>query len=108
MEGRCHCGAVRVTTPGPPPNVTECRCSICRRYGALWAYYPVDAVAIEGATETYVWGRRHLAFHRCEVCGCVVAWLPRGAYPECGINARMLEGFDAFAAERIVEEDASI
>lgn len=108
MEGRCHCGAVRVTTPGPPRAVTECRCSICRRYGALWAYYPIDGVTIEGATETYVWGRRHLVFHRCGACGCVLAWTPRGAYPECGVNARMLEDFDVFAAERIVEDDASV
>ena len=108
MEGRCHCGAVRVSVPAPPKDVTECRCSICRRYGALWAYYQVGDIVIAGETETYVWGRRAIAFHRCGACGCVMAWRPRGAYPECGINARMLEGLDLDTVPRIVEDDASM
>ena len=57
----CHCGAVGVEIPGPPQAVTNCNCSICRRLGALWAYYPAGQVRcratpnqprpISGATE---------------------------------------------------------
>jgi hypothetical protein len=88
--------------------VTECRCSICRRYGALWAYYRTEEVEFAGPTELYVWGRKHIAFHRCGNCGCVVGWLPRGNYPECGVNARMLDGFDPGAVTLTVEDDASV
>lgn len=107
MNGACHCGSVRITVARPPEAVTECGCSICRRYGALWAYYKVEDVAIEGETQSYRWGRRHIDFLRCPTCGCVVAWTPRGAYPECAVNARMLEGLDFDAVERFFEEDAS-
>ena len=108
MEGGCHCGAVRIRVPDAPRDVTECGCSICRRYGALWAYYPVEDVTITGATETYAWGRRAHAFHRCGTSGCVLAWLPRGAYPEFGVNARMIEGLDLATVPRIFEVDASV
>lgn len=108
MEGSCHCGAVRISVPHAPAGVTECHCSICRRYAALWAYYPREDVTLSGPTQTYVHGRRRIAFHRCTSCGCVMAWLPLGAYPECGVNARMLDGLDLATVERIVEDDASV
>ena len=108
MEGSCHCGAVRVTVAHAPADVTECGCSICRRYGALWAYYKVADVTMTGETQAYRWGRGHLDFVRCPTCGCVMGWRPRGAYPECAVNARMLEGLDLDAVTRIVEDDASV
>ena len=44
----CHCGAVRLEVPEPPPFLVLCNCSICRRNGALWASYAADAMRIEG------------------------------------------------------------
>ena len=55
LTGACHCGAVRVTIPRKPRAVTDCNCSICRRYGVLWAYYKLPSVRLEakrGATES--------------------------------------------------------
>ena len=43
----CHCGSVRIRVRRAPRTVTRCNCSICRRYGALWAYYGASAVQIE-------------------------------------------------------------
>ena len=54
----------------------------------------------------YVWGRERIAFHHCG--NCVMGWLPRGPYPECAVNARVLDGFDLKAVTRIVEDDASV
>jgi hypothetical protein len=31
----CHCGAVAIEVPHPPDTLTNCDCSICRRYGTL-------------------------------------------------------------------------
>lgn len=107
-QGSCHCGAVRISVARPPEDVTQCGCSICRRYGALWAYYLTEEVSISGPTEAYVWGRKRIAFRRCRDCGCVVGWASRGDYPECAVNARMLDGFDLAAVRLIVEEDASV
>ena len=75
IEAACHCGAVRLKAP-QPTEVTECNCSICRRTGALWAYYRGDDQANllsrpdPSATDTYVWGDRMLALHHCRHCRC--------------------------------------
>lgn len=107
VHGSCHCGAVKITVTRPPADVTECHCTICRRYAGLWAYYPVKDVSLTGPTEVYIWGRKYLEYHRCSNCGCVMTWLPRGEYPECGVNVRMLD-FDINSVKLIVEEDASV
>jgi len=46
IEASCHCGAVRIEVPSAPETVTSCNCSICRRYGVLWAYYQPQSVRV--------------------------------------------------------------
>lgn len=93
LETTCHCGAVHVRIPRSPRTLTNCNCSICRRYGTLWAYYKAADVSIDaaaGATASYVWGDRTIRFLRCATCGCVLAW-ERVADPKrwrMGVNAR--------------------
>jgi hypothetical protein len=89
----CHCGAVSIAVPRAPATLTNCDCSICRRYGTLWAYYPrseVQVSAAPGATAGYVWGDQSLRFVRCATCGCVTHWEPIGANrgERMGVNAR--------------------
>lgn len=89
----CHCGAVSVDVPRKPRTVTSCNCSICRRYGVLWAYYRDDEVTLRaapGATDDYVWGDRTQAFIRCKTCGCVMQWrkFERSEGTRSGVNAR--------------------
>jgi hypothetical protein len=70
----CHCGRVRIHVPRAPRTVTSCNCSICRRYGALWAYYPAGSVQIQaprGGLSSYSWRRRVRAYFRCKTCGCI-------------------------------------
>lgn len=93
LSAACHCGAVRIDIPGPPDSIIECNCSICRRYGALWAKYEVNTVRISGHPEhtaEYIWGERTLKTVRCSHCGCVTHWEPlelrEGA--QLGINIR--------------------
>jgi hypothetical protein len=94
---RCHCGAVAITVPRPPVEVTECNCSMCRRVGARWAYYPPSQVRVDkvGSTQPYVWGERMMAFHRCRKCGCITHWQSlSAAQPHMAINARMIDDVD--------------
>lgn len=93
LTATCHCGAVRVTVPRTPRSVTDCNCSICRRYGVLWAYYKASTVTVEAApkgTREYSWGRKALRFVRCAKCGCVMCWRRVKPAPErkMGVNAR--------------------
>lgn len=67
LTGSCLCGAVRIAITGAPYRVGICHCLDCRKHsGAVFsaaAMYPVDAVAITGATADYN-GR-----HFCPTCG---------------------------------------
>jgi len=96
ISATCHCGSVRVSVPRAPDTLTNCDCSICRRYGTLWAYYTKDEVQVNaapGATQGYSWGRKSVQFVHCVSCGCVTHWEPivkeRG--PRMGVNARIFE-----------------
>lgn len=46
LTATCHCGRVNVEVPSLPTKVNECRCSICYRYGAQWAYYRHEDVNV--------------------------------------------------------------
>jgi hypothetical protein len=77
LAATCHCGAVRIEIARRPRSLTNCNCSICRRYGALWAYFrqaDVRVVCGPDATAGYVWGRQALRFVRCAGCGCLTHW----------------------------------
>ena len=93
LEASCHCGACVISLPRAPETVTDCNCSICRRYGVLWAYYDPAEVNLSslGPTDTYMWDDRSLDFHRCRTCGCVTHWAPQDpALARMGVNARNL------------------
>ena len=108
LEGSCHCGAVRIEVPRAPEWVASCNCSMCRRTGALVAYYRPAAVRVEGDTATYLTGDRFIRFHFCGRCSCHTHWTANpealaGDLPEevrkilsqrMGINARLLDGFE--------------
>jgi hypothetical protein len=77
LEGSCHCGKVRWRFDGVPDSVTACNCTVCRRYGVLWAYDYVDeAIHVAGETRAYVRGEA-IEFHFCPDCGCVAFWRGR-------------------------------
>jgi hypothetical protein len=74
IEGSCHCGAVRWCFEGMPESATACNCTVCRRYGVLWAYdYDGEGIAVSGPARAYVRGDS-IAFHFCAACGCVAYW----------------------------------
>jgi len=106
----CHCGAVGFAIETAPTEVTQCNCSICRRYGVLWAYYPLAAVrrAEDGPTDTYEWDDRSIAFHRCRACGCVTHWSSNDpGRDKIGINARLMEP-QVLAAARVRRLDGAV
>ena len=73
--GACHCGAVHWRFEGAIDSATACNCSICRRFGVLWAYdFENAAILVSGPTTTYSWGDQSIGFHFCPKCGCVAYW----------------------------------
>src|SRR5262245_42564131 len=104
IEASCHCGAVRLEIESAPEVVTDCACSICRRKGALWAYYSPKHVRIippSGATAIYMWGEHELESHSCKICPCSTHWSSVDkTYDRMGVNARMMPP-EILAAARV-------
>ena len=104
----CHCKSISLTFPWPLREpALECLCSICRRYGALWAYYKVDEVQIDttekGVIEPYIYGRKRLAFNRCKKCGCMTHYSvvkPEETEDRVAVNCRMFDRKEYDALER--------
>lgn len=75
IGGACHCGAVEWRFEGVPESATACNCTVCRRYGVLWAYgYEGEEITVSGPTQVYTRGRRTVGFHFCPTCGGVAYW----------------------------------
>lgn len=108
ITATCHCGAIVVTATSAPTEITECNCSICRRYGVLWAYYPLSEITFnEGRTDRYLWDDRSISFHRCTACGCVTHWWPEDpSSNRMGINARLMD-LDVMLGARIRHLDGA-
>ena len=95
IEGSCHCGAAWWTFEGQPDGATACNCTVCRRYGALWAYdYEGLGIKIYGTAKAYRRGSA-IDFHFCETCGCVAWWLGQKADGQglrrIAVNLRLAE-----------------
>lgn len=70
----CHCTAVSIEMDRPIRQMTECNCSICRRYGALWAYQQRKAIRVfdtDKCLQSYRWGKESIEYFHCTRCGCV-------------------------------------
>ena len=116
IKGSCHCGSVQWSYRNLPVSATSCNCTLCRRWGALWAYgFKGDEISVRGSTGTYLRGPKTIEFHFCSNCGCVTHW----STPEAGddgryylaVNLRLadpediaavpikrFDGYDSFAA----------
>ena len=91
LTGTCHCGDARWMLEGDPGPATACNCTLCRRYGALWAYdYEGERISIAGPVTSYTRrGKADPAMEIlfCPTCACVVCW--RGMRLEADGRRRM-------------------
>lgn len=78
LTGSCHCGGSHWTLEGDPGRVTACNCTLCRRYGALWAYdYEGERINLAGPRGSYVRPGKDdpsLEILFCPTCAGVLAW----------------------------------
>ncbi|TIV14093.1 MAG: GFA family protein, partial [Mesorhizobium sp.] len=78
LKGTCHCGAAHWTLGGDPGGITACNCTLCRRYGTLWAYdYLDERIRIAGPLKSYTRAEvaePALEILFCPTCACVLAW----------------------------------
>ncbi|WP_426165768.1 GFA family protein [Sandarakinorhabdus sp. DWP1-3-1] len=78
LTGSCHCGGAGWTLEGDPGSITACNCTLCRQYGALWAYdHEGGRIVLTGASSRYTRiGKSDpsLEIRFCPVCAAVIAW----------------------------------
>lgn len=56
IEGRCLCGAVRLSVAHAPSATSVCHCAMCRRWGgaAMWGFdATAKALTVEGPVATF-------------------------------------------------------
>ena len=95
LVAACHCGDVIIELTRKPRTLTRCTCSICRRYGAQWAYCTRRSANVrceDYAVSPYSWGDRTIEFYHCNRCGCLTHYesIDKGARSRIAVNARML------------------
>lgn len=116
LTATCHCGRVEVQLPSKPTKLNECHCTVCYKYGALWAYFPRSDVLVTTAADTklqaYIRDDKgadgDISFNRCGHCGCMVIWWGEGEHagPEhkMGVNCRMLPKDEIEGIERKISK----
>jgi hypothetical protein len=97
ITGTCHCGAGHWTLEGDPGSITACNCTLCRRYGVLWAYDYVDGrIRLAGPMNSYIRADEAnpcLEILFCPTCANVFAWRGLQAGPDgrtrIAVNVRL-------------------
>lgn len=99
LKGSCHCGEVKWTIKKTPDSATACNCSVCRRYGVLWAYdFENEGISVNGSAQKYKRAQSK-GFYFCPTCGCVAYW--RSEKPDedgrrrIAVNIRLAEDPEA-------------
>lgn len=95
INASCHCGAVQIKVSELPETLTQCTCSICRRYGALWAYRTRRTARVISAPDvesSYLWNNKIIEFYHCKNCGCLTRYesIKKSENSRIAVNARMM------------------
>jgi hypothetical protein len=111
VTASCHCGAVEFQVSRKPRVLCDCNCSICRRYGTLWAYYTHKSFKVlrgRSKLRSYMWGDRMLKFFHCGTCGCVTHYELARRQPDStvGVNANLMDP-EAVAGARVRRFDGA-
>ncbi|WP_087018514.1 aldehyde-activating protein [Thaumasiovibrio subtropicus] len=93
-EGQCHCGNVKLRVQQLTATGTQCTCSICARYAAIWGYFTEADVVVsigEFGISCYCHGDKLINFNRCQQCGCVTHYTHTTPTPKTrlAVNYRM-------------------
>jgi hypothetical protein len=97
LDGRCHCGAVRLSIPwtGEFAKLRRCDCSFCARRSAVVASVKLaDLVVTDagGKLSLYRWGTGTAKHYFCSVCGIYTHHQRRSDPSEYGVNIANFDG----------------
>lgn len=108
MTLSCHCGQVHITLDRQPDYINACNCTLCRKAGARWGYYPPAQVSIDGSTKGYRRADKdapNAEVRFCAECGSTTHFvLTEGAVAKfgnrlMGVNMRLADERDLRGVE---------
>lgn len=109
MHAECLCGAVRVTIAARPDYINDCNCTLCRKSGGVWGYFPGADVRVEGETAGMVrpdMDEPAVEMRFCPKCGSTTHWVLtrsyQAAHPDTdrvGVNMRLFDPGALIGAE---------
>ncbi len=109
MTGSCACGAVELEVKAAPAFINDCNCSLCRKLGAAWGYFPGADVATRGDTCSFIRSDKSspvAEIHRCSDCGSTVYFKVTQSYQDehgpidqVGINMKLFDPNDMTGVE---------
>ena len=109
MTGKCLCGAVSVTIETKPQFINDCNCSLCRKVGAAWGYFPSASVKTTGKTFSVARGDKKtpgVEVHSCAVCAATTHWVLTKSFREqnpsadqAGVNMKLFNPDDLKGVE---------
>lgn len=109
MTSICACGAVSVTIDTKPEFINDCNCSLCRKTGGAWGYFPSAAVKTAGRTVPFVRADKAapaVEIHSCETCAVTTHFVLTTSFKEqnpavdqAGVNMRLFDPDDLKGVE---------
>ena len=109
MTGTCLCGAVCVTIDAAPALINDCNCSLCRKSGGAWGYFPPTSVTATGETVGFVRPDKAspaVEIHSCARCAVTTHWVRTEAFKAqhgvdelVGVNMRLFDPDDLKGVE---------
>ncbi|MBI1339249.1 aldehyde-activating protein [bacterium] len=101
MTSACCCGAVSVTIAAKPDFIHDCNCSLCRKSGGAWGYFPSASVRTRGVTRSFARADRTtpgVEVHSCVVCSATTHWTLTARFKalnptadQVGVNMRLFD-----------------
>jgi len=104
----CLCGQVRVQTKQRPEYLNECNCTLCRKTGAIWAYFNPSEVEVAGKVQGYSRADKEDPAARiqfCATCGATTHFVltesavARFGNSVMGVNMRLADEADLAGIE---------
>ncbi|MEO1188881.1 MAG: aldehyde-activating protein [Pseudomonadota bacterium] len=109
MTANCLCGAVSVTIASQPEFIHDCNCSLCRKSGGAWGYFPSAMVTTTGDTVSFLRRDKENAaaeLQSCAHCGTTTHWIFSQSFKEqneavdlMGVNMRIFNPDDLQGVE---------
>ena len=84
-----------------PEFIHDCNCSLCRKAGAAWGYFPSASVSVSGSTRSFSRNDRPapaVSVQSCKICGCTTHFTLTEAFrvknptaDQTGVNMRLFD-----------------